>query len=59
MRTTYRVLAFIICGLVMLQAAAHAWVSAGIALYLGEGGTLDTSGPPNFPEAISPSDPSC
>lgn len=54
MRITYRVLAYLICALVMLQAASHAWASAGIALFIGEGGTLDPSaeGPPPFPEAL-------
>lgn len=54
MRITYRVLAFAICGLVMLQAASHAWASAGIAIYLAEGGTIDlASGTmPDFPEAV-------
>ncbi|MGM1030333.1 MAG: hypothetical protein ACQEWM_10800 [Actinomycetota bacterium] len=54
MRTTYRVLAFIICGLVGLQAASHAWASAGIAMFLAEGGTVDfaSEGPPPFPEAL-------
>ncbi|WP_405217703.1 hypothetical protein [Agrococcus sp. Ld7] len=52
MRLTYRVLAYLICGLVALQAASHAWSSAGIAKFLGEGGTFDMSGPPNFPEAL-------
>ncbi|SFS14452.1 hypothetical protein SAMN04487783_1846 [Agrococcus baldri] len=52
MRTTYRVLAFVICGLVMLQAASHAWLSSGLAIYIGEGGTLDPNAPPAFPEAL-------
>lgn len=52
MRLTYRVLAFIICGLVMLQAASHAWSSAGVGKFLEEGGTFDPSTPPNFPEAV-------
>lgn len=54
MRTTYRVLAYLICALVGLQAASHAWTSAGIALFLAEGGTVDfaSEGPPPFPEAL-------
>ncbi len=54
MRTTYRVLAYIICGLVGLQAASHAWSSAGVALFLAGGGTVDfaSEGPPPFPEAL-------
>jgi len=53
-RTTYRVLAYLICALVALQAASHAWASAGIALFLAEGGTVDfaAEGPPPFPEAL-------
>ena len=54
MRTTYRVLAYVICGLVGLQAASHAWASAGIFIYLAEGGTIDFTGSemPQFPEAL-------
>ena len=54
MRTTYRILAFIICGLVMLQAASHAWASAGIGQYLAQGGTIDfeSGALPAFPEAV-------
>ena len=52
MRTVYRVLAFAICGLVMLQAASHAWVSAGLAAFLFEGGTFDPNSPPDIPEAM-------
>ncbi|MDO5682741.1 MAG: hypothetical protein Q4G46_07935 [Propionibacteriaceae bacterium] len=54
MRTVFKTLAFVICGLVMLQAASHAWVSAGIAKYVAAGGdiTMGTSdGAPPFPEA--------
>ncbi|HKP07937.1 MAG TPA: hypothetical protein VJU58_11855 [Microbacterium sp.] len=54
MRITYRVLAFVICGLVALQAAFHAWGSAGLGLYIAEGGAIDASasmdGPLPFPE---------
>ncbi|WP_426324933.1 hypothetical protein [Microbacterium sp. E-13] len=55
MRITYRVLAYTICVLVALQAAFHAWGSAGLGLYLSEGGVIDASaqdGPPPFPEVI-------
>ena len=54
MRTTYRVLAYLVCGLVGLQAASHAWSSAGIAMYLAEGGTIDfdSQSLPAFPEAV-------
>lgn len=41
MRATYRILAFIVCGLVVLQAASRAWASAGIDQHLAEGGTID------------------
>ena len=53
MRITYRIIAFVICGLVALQAASHAWASAGLGLYLAEGGVIDgasAEGPPPFPE---------
>ncbi|WP_432559016.1 hypothetical protein [Granulicoccus sp. GXG6511] len=53
MRTAFKALAYVICGLVGLQAASHAWSSAGVAKYLGEGGTIDMAaeGAPPFPEA--------
>lgn len=41
MRAAFRILAYVICGLVALQAAMHAWASAGLAKYIGGGGTLD------------------
>ncbi|MFP5416409.1 MAG: hypothetical protein ACLGHZ_05970 [Actinomycetes bacterium] len=53
MRTAYRVLAYVICGLVAIQAASHAWASAGFIAFLAEGGSIDmsgASGPPPFPE---------
>lgn len=43
MRTTYRILALVIAGLVILQAASHAWSSAGATKYVAEGGTVDLS----------------
>lgn len=54
MRNAYKYLAFLVCGLVMLQAASHAWVSSGISKYLAEGGTIDFQSDelPNFPEAV-------
>ena len=55
MRITYRIIAFVICALVALQAASHAWASAGLGLYLAEGGVVDASaqeGPPPFPEVM-------
>lgn len=53
MKTAYRTLALVIAGLVALQAATHAWSSAGAARYLADGGTLDlsaTGGPLPFVE---------
>ncbi|MHA2788237.1 hypothetical protein ACXZ66_03675 [Corynebacterium sp. S7] len=44
MKMTYRVLAWLIAALVIVQAATHAWFSAGASAYLESGGTLDTSG---------------
>ncbi|KJL42559.1 hypothetical protein [Microbacterium trichothecenolyticum] len=55
MRITYRILSFAICALVALQAASHAWASAGLGLYIAEGGVVDASaqeGPPPFPEVM-------
>ena len=55
MRITYRILSFAICVLVALQAASHAWASAGLGLYLAEGGVVDAAaadGPPPFPEVM-------
>lgn len=52
MRTTYRVLAYVICGLVAVQAAMHAWASAGINAYIIGGGVIDVTSdaPPPVPE---------
>ena len=52
MRAAFRILAYVICGLVALQAAMHAWASAGLAKYIGGGGTLDmnSDAPPLIPE---------
>jgi hypothetical protein len=57
MRITYRILSFAICALVALQAASHAWASAGLGLYISEGGVVDASAasadaPPPFPEVM-------
>lgn len=54
MRNAYKYLAFLVCGLVMLQAASHAWASSGLVKYLTEGGTIDleSGAPPPFPEAM-------
>lgn len=52
MITVYRVLAYVICALVMVQAAVHAWASAGLSAYIFGGGTIDPTGsaPPPVPE---------
>ncbi|GAB3716292.1 hypothetical protein [Mariniluteicoccus flavus] len=52
MRTAYRSLAYVICALVAVQAAMHAWSSAGLIKFLGGGGTLDmgAAAPPPVPE---------
>lgn len=54
MRSAYKYLAYLVCALVMLQAASHAWVSAGLATYIEGGGTIDfeSESLPDFPEAI-------
>ena len=41
MRTTYRVLATTVCVLVALQAAFHAWGTAGMGVWIDQGGVLD------------------
>ncbi|MGI5952425.1 MAG: hypothetical protein ACOX61_11365 [Brooklawnia sp.] len=50
MQTLYRVLAFVVVGLVAVQAASHAWGSAGLVKYLSEGGTLDMDAMTPFTE---------
>lgn len=55
MRIAYRIVSFLICALVALQAASHAWASAGLDVFLSEGGVIDASaadGPPPFPEVM-------
>lgn len=56
MRTAFRALGFTITALVAVQAAAHAWASAGLGLFVANGGVVDLSlmeseGAP-FPEAL-------
>ena len=49
MHMAYKVLAFLIVGLVAVQAAAHAWASSGLVKYLAQGGTIEfesTEAPP-------------
>ena len=41
MLKTYRFLAYLICALVGVQAASHAWGSAGIGKYVADGGVID------------------
>ncbi|HSO70547.1 MAG TPA: hypothetical protein VLQ67_13030 [Arachnia sp.] len=58
MITAYRVLAGTVAALVGVQAASHAWVSAGLGAYIMGGAVVDksmmedTGGPLPFPEAI-------
>lgn len=55
MRTVYRSLALLICVLVAVQAAAHAWASAGLVRFLAGGGQIDMSpdaAPPDMPEFL-------
>lgn len=53
MRSAYKYLAYLVCALVMLQAASHAWVSSGLAKFIEGGGTIDfeSDSLPDFPEA--------
>ncbi len=54
MITAYRALAYLVCLLVGVQAATHAWSSAGIGKYVADGGVIDKSamqpGGVDFPE---------
>lgn len=58
MVVTYRILAYTISALVGVQAASHAWASAGLAAFVQGGGVIDqsmmqdTGGPLPFPEVI-------
>ncbi|REJ05014.1 hypothetical protein DY023_12275 [Microbacterium bovistercoris] len=54
MRTTYKVLAYTILVLVAVQAAMHAWASAGLVAFLAGGGTIDftSDAPPAVPEFL-------
>ena len=58
MRLTYRILAFAIAGLVGVQAASHAWGSAGLGAFVANGGVVDksmmenTTGALPFPEVL-------
>lgn len=58
MARTYRILAATIAALVAVQAAAHAWASAGLGAYIMGGAVVDKSmladsgGPLPFPEVM-------
>ncbi|WP_392544550.1 hypothetical protein [Oryzobacter telluris] len=41
MRTTYRVLAALVCVLVAFQAAFHVWAMSGMGVWIDDGGVLD------------------
>lgn len=43
MHTAFRVIAYIICGLVAVQAAMIAWLDSGLFIWVTEGGVLDQS----------------
>jgi heme A synthase len=53
-RNAYKYLAYVIAGLVMLQAASMAWAVSGLVKFLGEGGTIDfeSAEAPPFTEAL-------
>ena len=54
MIAAHRILAYLVCVLVCLQAASHAWASAGIGKYVQDGGVIDKAamekGGADFPE---------
>lgn len=58
MRLVYRVLGFAILALTALQAASHSWASAGMGVFVNNGGVIDLSlmseqgGPLPFPEVM-------
>lgn len=43
MRTAYRVLAYLVAALVVVQAAAIAWAMTGLTTWVADGGTLDAA----------------
>lgn len=56
MKRFYAVLAFIVCGLVALQASLAVWADSGLFLWISGGGTIDqatleSEAAPPFPEA--------
>lgn len=57
MKRVYAVLAFVVCGLVAVQAAVAVWGESGMLLWVARGGVVDQAaleadGPPPFPEAL-------
>lgn len=58
MKRLYAVLAFVVCGLVAVQAAVAVWGESGMLLWVSRDGgvidqaTMEASGPPPFPEAL-------
>lgn len=56
MRIAYRALGITIVALVAVQAAAHAWSSAGLGIFVSNGGVVDpalmASEEPPFPEVV-------
>ncbi len=56
MKRVYAVLAFVVCGLVALQASFAVWADSGLFLWIAGGGsidqaTLESEALPPFPEA--------
>jgi hypothetical protein len=55
MKNVYRTFAYLICVLVAVQASSHAWGSAGLGLWVEQGGVLDKAaleGDLSFPEIL-------
>lgn len=58
MKRVYAVLAFIVCGLVALQAAFAVWADSGLFLWISGGGSIDQAtlesaeASPPFPEVL-------
>jgi hypothetical protein len=55
MKNVYRGFAYLICLLVAVQASSHAWGSAGLGLWVEQGGVLDKAaleGDLSFPEIL-------